>query len=303
MKIKTWRDPYDSGFSLTRPTEIEINPGLTVLVGCNGAGKTTLLHNIQEEMKSQKIPCHKYDNLHDGGYGDIISSVLGGYKSEYITDNMGLAVNMWTASEGECIKLNLGRQSSLYKEFFTSGYYKNRSYQLSTIFDKTEEEIVTKQRVLLFDAVDSGLSVDSIIEIKNLFELILKDAEKLGIELYLIISANEYELCRESQCFNVNAGKYLTFTDYEDYRNFIIKSRIKKEKRIEKQALFYQKRREKQQKEYDTLKAKNNAKIEKIRDQYKDKEIPYSQNWKIRELEREIEDLAREYGIKEGEIQ
>lgn len=32
-KFKTWRDPYDSGFSTCRRKEIEINPGVTVLVG------------------------------------------------------------------------------------------------------------------------------------------------------------------------------------------------------------------------------------------------------------------------------
>lgn len=33
--IKTWRDPYDAGFSTCRKKQIEIQQGLTVLVGCN----------------------------------------------------------------------------------------------------------------------------------------------------------------------------------------------------------------------------------------------------------------------------
>lgn len=52
LKIKTWRDPYDAGFSTTRPKEISINEGLTVLVGCNGAGKTTLLMNIKDQCRT-----------------------------------------------------------------------------------------------------------------------------------------------------------------------------------------------------------------------------------------------------------
>ena len=52
-KIKTWKDPYDEGFSTCRRKEIEINPGVTVLVGCNGAGKSTLLHNIRDELKKE----------------------------------------------------------------------------------------------------------------------------------------------------------------------------------------------------------------------------------------------------------
>ena len=54
--IKTWRDPYDAGFSTCRKKQIEIQQGLTVLVGCNGSGKTTLLHNIKSELKKEDIP-------------------------------------------------------------------------------------------------------------------------------------------------------------------------------------------------------------------------------------------------------
>ena len=43
-EIKTWRDPYCEGWSICRPRQIELQLGLTVLVGCNGAGKTTFLH-------------------------------------------------------------------------------------------------------------------------------------------------------------------------------------------------------------------------------------------------------------------
>lgn len=60
--IKTWRDPYDAGFSTCRKKQIEIQQGLTVLVGCNGSGKTTLLHNIKSELKKEDIPVFYYDN-------------------------------------------------------------------------------------------------------------------------------------------------------------------------------------------------------------------------------------------------
>ena len=49
-KIKTWRNPYDEGFSTCRRKEVEFKPGLTVLVGCNGSGKSTMLKNIKEEL-------------------------------------------------------------------------------------------------------------------------------------------------------------------------------------------------------------------------------------------------------------
>lgn len=293
MIINTWRDPYDSGFSPTRPKQIEIKPGLTVLVGCNGAGKTTLLNNIELEMKKNKIPCHKYNNLHDGGVGDIFGQALGGYGED--KNDLGLAVSMWASSEGECIKLNIGRQSRLYKEFFESGYYKDRNYRWKKIFNDEIEEIKTKQRILLFDAVDSGLSVDSVVEIVNLFNDMLNDAKELGIELYLIISANEYELARGNSCFDVNTGKYISFKDYEGYRSFIIKSRKKKEKRIEQQQIFFQKRYEKEKAEAIKFIEEANLKISKLKSKT---ELFYSDERRIRDLQDEIEKRKKEFNLE-----
>ena len=232
ITINTWRDPYDAGFTTTKPKQVSFQPGLTVLVGCNGAGKSTLLMNIKEEVAEQKLPCHSYDNLVDGG--NHLGAILGGYGEE--GDDLALGVSLFTSSEGEEIKGNISRESRLYKSFLELGYYNNRDYKLRRIFkDKDEDEkIISNVRILLFDAVDSGMSVDAVIEIKALFDTMMQDAAKMGIELYLIISANEYELARGSQCFDVNTGKYLTFADYEEYRDFIIKSRMKKEAAGEK---------------------------------------------------------------------
>ena len=229
ITINTWRDPYDAGFTTTKPKQVSFQPGLTVLVGCNGAGKSTLLMNIKEEVAEQKLPCHSYDNLVDGG--NHLGAILGGYGEE--GDDLALGVSLFTSSEGEEIKGNISRESRLYKSFLELGYYNNRDYKLRRIFKDEDEDgnekIISNVRILLFDAVDSGMSVDAVIEVKALFDTMLQDAKNMGIELYLIISANEYELARGSQCFDVNTGKYLTFADYEGYRDFIIKSRTKKE--------------------------------------------------------------------------
>ena len=229
LTIKTWRDPYDSGFSPTRPTSITLHPGLTVLVGCNGAGKTTLLCNIKEVAKKEGIPCYMYNNLHDGG-----SSAL---SSAFFCGDTELGVDLFSASEGEAIKINFGQIAKKFKRFLQDGFFDSRSNRLAEHFRKyggeaVEEKELCNKRILLFDAVDSDLSVDSIVEIKSVFDLILEDARKLGIEVYLVISANEYELARNSSCFDVNEGRYIEFADYEEYRSFIIKSRQKKEKRI-----------------------------------------------------------------------
>lgn len=289
MIINTWRDPYDAGFSPTRPKQIDIRPGLTVLVGCNGAGKTTLLNNIKDEMFRNKIPCHKYDNLKSGGIDNIFGSLMAGGVFKEEGDDFGLAVAMYGSSEGECIKMNVGRQSRFFREFFETGYIKDKDYRFSKIFNKEDEKIETNKRVLLFDAVDSGLSVDSVVELVNAFNEMLKDAESLGVELYLIISANEYELARGNNCFDVNAGKYLTFTDYEDYRSFIIKSRQRKEKRIERQIEYMKK---KEQKIAET-KAKYEPLIQEIKDRAKAENrcLSFNESQQIRKYESIIKNV------------
>ena len=67
----------------------------------------------------------------------------------------------------------------------------------------------------------------------DVLNFILKDAKKIGVKLFIVITANEYELCRRNKCFDVNSGEYIEFKDYEDYRKFILKSREKKDKRYE----------------------------------------------------------------------
>ena len=247
MKIKTWRDPYDAGFTPTRPTEIELKPGLTVLVGCNGAGKSTLLLNIKESCKNNNIPCLSYDNLTDGG-SNALSSVF--FDGEYEE-----GAYLFSSSEGECIKANLGRKTKLFKEFIEKGIVNDRAYQFAKIFsDKENEEIKSNDRVFLFDAVDSGLSVDSIVEVKSLFDLMIDDFKDSDKNIYIVIAANEYELARHSECFDVNTGKYITFKDYEDYRTFILRSREKKEDRIGKQVIWREKQRQKEIEKYLKIK-------------------------------------------------
>lgn len=284
ITIKTWRDPYESGFSTTKPTSIELETGISVLVGCNGAGKTTLLLNIKEEMKKQNIPCNLYDNLKDGGSNSLSEAF-------YIGD-METGLDLWTSSEGEAIKINFGRSSSKIRRFLQDGFYDTRSNRLAELFNKDKEKKeIGNQRVLLFDAVDSGLSVDSIVEIKSVFELILEDAKKLGVEVYIIISANEYELARNSNCFDVNEGKYIRFNDYEDYRKFIIKSRAKKEKRIKHQKIWFENKKKKEAEALDKRKAKYEPLINEIKDKAKNenRDLNWSERSKIRDYERVIE--------------
>lgn len=280
MIIKTWRDPYNIGVSLTRPTQVELNPGLTILVGCNGSGKTTLIQNIKSMIKKEEIPFVIYDNQNNLNYS--AGSILTGF-AQFDTDDLSIASNLYTASEGESIRINIYRQSSLYKEFLKTGYFKDKSFKLAQIFQNSEKIITDKRRFFLYDATDSGLSIDNIIEIKELFKAIIALCEEQDIEPYVIISANEYELCRGESCFDVVKGKYITFKDYDDYRNFIINSRITKEKRLKKQDEWFTKQTLKEERQFNNFLNKCKVQIQEIK----------AKNYPERDKQRKIEDVFR----------
>lgn len=232
-KITIVRDPYEPKEYLYTKKEFEFKPGVTVLVGCNGCGKTTLLHQIKDYLKSKKVPVLSFDNLHDGGSNARSEAAA-------MNDFTFLATASFS-SEGENIVMNVGRLAKNLRPFIQTGESQNRGDRLCKAFARAvwgdqEEHEVPNERWLLLDAIDSGLSVDNIVDIKELlFKTIIEDSEAQGIKTFIIISANEFEMAREEQCMDVHTGKYRTFKGYESYRKFILKSRQIKDKRYSKQ--------------------------------------------------------------------
>lgn len=230
-KFTLERDYYDEGVNLYKKRTIIIKPGVTVLVGCNGIGKTTLLHQMRGTLKKDKIPYITFDNLKDGGSHSISeASFYGNYEF------MAIAI---CSSEGENIVMNMGNLATRLRQFIKDGEDpKEKKYtQLARSIaqingEEIEEPEISKERWILLDAVDSGLSVDNIVDIKEqLFKTILE--YNYGNEIYIVISANEYEMARGEQCFDVYNGKYITFNDYEEYRNLVLQSKEWKNQRSE----------------------------------------------------------------------
>ena len=230
-KFTLERDYYDEGFNLYKKKTITIKPGVTVLVGCNGIGKTTLLRQMENNLKKEKIPHILFDNLKSGGHNAR-------ERAGFYGDFSFLATSI-CSSEGENIVMNMGNLATRLGQFVKNGEDpKEKKYtQLArSIAQINGEEIcepeISKERWILLDAVDSGLSVDNIVDIKEqLFKTILE--YNYGNEIYIIISANEYEMARGEQCFDVYNGKYVTFKDYEEYRNLVLQSKEWKYQRSE----------------------------------------------------------------------
>ena len=165
--------PYDD-YTLYNRKNFTINPGLTVLVGCNGVGKTTMLNHIKYELEKNEIPVFQYDNVHDGGLNSI--SKAGFYG------RMNTLANLLCSSEGEKINQNIGQAAGEIGGFIKKNSYKSEVW-------------------ILFDAIDSGYSIDNIVETKrDLFETIIEDCDKRNIEVYIVVSANSYEMACGEQC-------------------------------------------------------------------------------------------------------
>ena len=121
---------------------------------------------------------------------------------------------------------------------------------------------------------------------------IIDASDKLGLETYIVIAANEYELARGENCFDVNKGVYLTFKDYEDYRKFIIKSRKRKDARIKRQEIWREKQKQKEIKGYYKLKEEVAKELEELEEEYaKDDGIAY--RWQKEDILRRLEDYKR----------
>ena len=195
----------EDDFNIFTQKKITIKSGLTVLVGCNGAGKTTLLKQIEQSLKSKDIPVMLHNNKSDGERELKSRAALYG--------DFNIVAKLMMSSEGENIVSVMSEIARKMGDF-------------------TRRNGNSKELWFMFDAVDSGLSIDNILEIKEqLIPIVLEhDADK---DIYFLISTNSYEFARGENCFDVINGKYIKFANYEEYRDFILKSKEQKLERYD----------------------------------------------------------------------
>ena len=184
---------------------------------------------FKENLKREKIPVIKFDNLVDGGSKAVSAAAF--------YEDYSFVANSFCSSEGENILMNVGRLATKLRAFIQTGESISdrdrfaRGFAKAIWGDETEgQKEVPNERWILLDAVDSGLSIDNVVDLKEgLFEAIMED--KGNSSVYIIVTANGYEMARNENCFDVYNGKYVKFKDYEDYRQFVLKSKEIKEKR------------------------------------------------------------------------
>lgn len=190
--------------NVLRKKTIDILPGLTVLIGCNGAGKTTILDGIEQACSCKDdVLCLSYNDRSQGG------SLLVDYF--LMKQDSSSAASMVFASEGERIVAGIWH--------FVQG------------LGKKLQDAAGKDVVFIFDAVDSGMSLDVISDFKAMLHRSIEQRSFACRELYIIVAAISYGMCRGERCFDVSTWKYHENLSWDQYEKLILKSRKWKEKR------------------------------------------------------------------------
>ena len=226
---------------------ITIQPGITILVGCNGSGKSTLLRHIKHSLekedndyllhgKNPKTFLISYDEEHDGR---TASRNKYGGRSDFVNLSRSLL-----SSEGENIVNNIGNQVIQTLSFF--GAYREGRLDYNGSDSVRKRLDIAERVVVLLDGIDSGLSLDVIEEVNDLFKMIVKDYQETlpDIPLYIIATSNTYEMTKGNTCINCRSMATIKFPTYESYHMFILRSRKAKDRRLQTAACRQRKREE-----------------------------------------------------------
>lgn len=206
LKIPLVRKYYDDNIFF-RKASVEFEPGVTIIVGCNGYGKSTMLQTITSQCRKEKIPYIEFESIEDRR-NERNKTTLNG--------DMAYLAMAFVSSEGEEIGMSLGKFAGRLGNFV-----RNHSD--------------AKTLVVTMDALDSGYSIDNVVEAKELlFNTVLKDCKSKNIELYIFVTANAYELASGERCFDPIKGEYIRFDSYEQYRKYVLDTRKAKDRRYRK---------------------------------------------------------------------
>lgn len=187
----------DDWFDIHNGFDLNLKPGYIPLIGPNGAGKSTLLRQLEEAFADNKdFKIFSYNNYFEGG-------CYARQNQLQERGNIPLLAQLATSSEGEQIAINFGQGCK----------------RLGQIVAECKSE--GKKLLVLIDAIDSGASIDRLKDYISLFDMVTNDCKKSGLDCYILVSVNSYELVKDRVCKDVRTGKDVTFESYEDYSNYI----------------------------------------------------------------------------------
>lgn len=192
-----------NSYKLFKKETLKLKPGVTNLVGCNGYGKSTLLHTIKRWAKENNIPIFHWDDRLDGQQnlkGDALRK--GGKK------NTEIAMSLMLSSEGESIEIAF-------------------EYMADLIFGVLNKALTAQQKdvILLFDAIDSGASINTIRSFKDVFNILIDRTKEKNTNLYIVTTSNTYEMTIGTNNLDTCELTYIPeFGSYKAFSDFILKT-------------------------------------------------------------------------------
>lgn len=190
-------------FNLYKKHTFTFERGVTCLVGKNGSGKSTLLRSIKRQLEKDGIPYYHYDNYNEGGASA---------KSKYGFHNkFDLLATAMFSSEGQQIMLNYGETLQRIGGFIRKNLREGK-----------------KEMYILLDALDSGLDISNIREIRHVFNLMLEEGR--DADIYIIVAANTFEMVKDLPCVAVSTSTHYVFKEYGEFADFICGRTSKKRK-------------------------------------------------------------------------
>lgn len=212
LDIYAWSNPkFTKRESI--PIKYTFESGVTMLIGSNGTGKSTLLRQLSSifgkgnwiviednENIRNNYNCYYYDNEYEQNHR----------KQTWLEDTDSRVsrriVETFENSEGQ------NMWDYLYYQLYNIG---------KAVRNAKEQN--KKGIFLLFDGLDSGLSLDKIYKLKQeLLDFIIKTDETNDFKIFIICSANSFELSKGYDCVDVKTQEHIKFNNYEEYEKYFM---------------------------------------------------------------------------------
>lgn len=157
-----------SDCKLYKNTDLKIEEGMTAIIGPNGSGKTYCISQLHKKFKhSLLIDVYRIDSERNVSTLDMSTKQI---------------VRYIQSSEGQ-------RVYNILEEY---------AYKIGRYITKCKKE--NHDAIILIDGVDSGVSIDLILESKKFFDLILEDCKSSDIKCYIIVTANNFAMVEDMKC-------------------------------------------------------------------------------------------------------
>jgi energy-coupling factor transporter ATP-binding protein EcfA2 len=228
MIIPIIRRYYDEEVYLYAHKSIDLKPNtITYICGCNGYGKSTLLLQIEDYVDSKKA-------VNIVSY--MTNPIARAFNKNALDVNVGYfkfdVDSRYYATEGQFLNSHAISMLQSNGESISHRYVTGLIYLKKWIQDKNNSG---KTLFLFMDDLDAGTSLDMINDLKNVISMVVKECEDNNITFYGIAPINSYEFTYNnpynSVCIDACTFKSMVFKSYTRYKNYVYKTRSKKNKR------------------------------------------------------------------------